>query len=196
MYYVYIHKYKETGEVVYCGKGSKFRYCNYSSRSDEHIKLMKTNQLDYIILKYFEDEQEAYKYEEIVTEQYKQKGQCKFNISIGRRTSEDTKIKLSKALKGKKRTEQTKERMKKNHARPLAKTVMMYKDGRLLKTFESSREAGKYAVENGICSYGWCGRSLKTGEATKPTKDFPSGGFLFVYENDKISSEKINEFKE
>jgi hypothetical protein len=95
---VYIHKDKQTGEVVYCGKGSNFRYCDYNSRCDEHLALMKNNQLDYIILEYFEDEIEAYIYEEKITEQYKQINQCKFNISIGRRTSEQTKAKLSKVL--------------------------------------------------------------------------------------------------
>lgn len=196
MYYVYVHRHKQTGEIVYCGKGSNFRFQDYNSRCDEHLKLMRNKQLDYIILKGFKDEGLAYLYEEKITEQYKEKGQCNFNISIGRKTSEETKAKLSKALKGKKRTQQTKERIKQSHTRPLAKKVLMYKDGKLLKTFQSSRDAGQYAVENGICSYGWCGRSLKTGEVTKPTKDFPIGGFLFVYEGDKISSRKTNEFKE
>lgn len=41
MYYVYIHKHKQTGEVLYCGKGSNYRYCNYNSRNDEHLTLMK-----------------------------------------------------------------------------------------------------------------------------------------------------------
>lgn len=53
MYYIYIHKHKRTGEVMYCGKGSNSRYCNYNSRSDEHLKLMKQQRLEYIILKYF-----------------------------------------------------------------------------------------------------------------------------------------------
>ncbi|MBJ8030245.1 hypothetical protein [Bacillus cereus group sp. N21] len=186
MYYVYIHKHKRTGEVMYCGKGSNSRYCNYNSRSDEHLKLMKQQQLEYTILKYFKEEQKAYIYEEKITQEYKQKNQCKFNISIGRKTSEETKVKLSQVLSGKKRTKETKERMKRNHARPLAKTVLMYKGDVLIKTFRSSREAGTYAVENGICSHGWCGRSLKTGEITKPTREFPIGGYRFVYQDDKI----------
>jgi uncharacterized Fe-S cluster-containing MiaB family protein len=62
---------------------------------------MKEHKLDYIILDYFEDENDAYMHEEKITEQYKMINQCKFNISIGRRTSDKTKIKLSKILKGK-----------------------------------------------------------------------------------------------
>ncbi|NEW03262.1 GIY-YIG nuclease family protein [Bacillus megaterium] len=190
MYYVYIHKHKITDEVVYCGKGSNQRYKDYNSRGEEHLKLMKEGKLDYIILRHFEDEKEAYKYEEELIEKYKNKGQCQFNIYIGRKTTEETKLKLSNALKGKRRTKKTKERMRQNHTRPLAQTVSMYKDGVLIKTFRSSREAGAYAVENGVCSHGWCGRSLKTGEVTKPTKKFPIGGYLFQYGDAKIELEK------
>lgn len=186
MYYVYIHKLKQTEEVVYCGKGSNQRYRDYNSRNDEHLSLMKSGQLNYVILRYFENEKEAYKIEEIITEQFKQSNQCKFNIAIGRRTSDQTKQKLSKVLKGKTRSKETKERIKANHARPLAKKVLMFKEGVLIRTFRSSREAGQYAAGYGICSYSWCSRSLKTGEHTKPTKQFPLGGFLFVYEDDKI----------
>jgi hypothetical protein len=74
--------------------------------------------------------------------------------------------------------------MKKNHARAKAKKVLLYKEGNLLKEFMSAREAGKYALENKICSYGWCGRSLKTGAETKSTINCPSSGYLFVYRVD------------
>ncbi|HHT7180452.1 TPA: hypothetical protein ACTZ5A_005141 [Bacillus cereus] len=40
-----------------------------------------------------------------------------------------------------------KERMKKNHTRPLAKTVLMYKDEILITKFRSPRKAGTYGVE-------------------------------------------------
>jgi hypothetical protein len=60
MYYVYIHKIKQTGEVVYCGKGSKNRYYTYSSRCEEHILMMRKNMLEYVIVKHFKEENEAY----------------------------------------------------------------------------------------------------------------------------------------
>ncbi|YCA42816.1 hypothetical protein M1E11_18695 [Bacillus sp. JZ8] len=190
MYYVYTHKDKLTGEVLYCGKGSNQRYRDYNSRGEEHIELMKDGQLDYVIEKYFQDEKEAYIYEEELTKKYKKEGQCRFNIYIGRKATEKTKRKLSEVLKGKKRTKEAKERIKQNHTRPLAKKVSMYKNEVLIRTFISAREAGIYAVKHGICSYGWCGRSLKTGEVTKPTKNFPIGGYLFQYEDAKIKLEK------
>ena len=186
MYYVYIHKEKETGLVVYAGKGSNHRYKDFGSRSKEHNIMMKQGKLDYIILKNFDDELEAYEFEETVTDHYKSIGQCRLNISIGRRTSNETKVKLSHVLKGRKRSKETRELMKKNHTQPLAKEVFLYKDGTLINTFISSRAAGKYAVENGICSYGWCGRSLKNKEVTKATKNFPTGGYLFVYKDDSM----------
>ncbi|MGB2994082.1 MAG: hypothetical protein WBB47_15740 [Paenisporosarcina sp.] len=190
MYYVYIHKDKKTNEIVYCGKGSNSRYRGYESRSVEHLALMKNQKLDFIILDYFNDENDAYIYEEKITEQYKMINQCKFNKSIGRRTSEETKIKLSVILKGMTRSEETKQRIKKNHSRPLAKEVKMYKDGVFIKSFRSSREAGIYASSNGICSFGWCGRSLKTGELTKSTYEFPNGGYLFSYQDAKMQLRK------
>jgi hypothetical protein len=76
--------------------------------------------------------------------------------------------------------------MKKNHARPHAKEVLMYKEGILIKKFRSAREAGIFALNNGICSYGWVGRSLHTGEYTKKTENFPIGGYCFVYHDVKI----------
>lgn len=190
MYYVYIHKDKQIGEVVYVGKGSNYRYCNWNSRSDEHATMMKEGKLDLIILKHFDDELEAYNNEGKITEQYKKIGQCKFNISIGRRTSEETKAKLSKVLTGKKRSKETKERIKKNHARPQARKVLMYKDGILIKRFRSSREAGRFASNSGICSYGWVGRSLKAGEYTKKMKNFLIRGYRFDYQDAKIKLRK------
>lgn len=190
MYYVYIHKHKLTGETLYCGKGSNQRYKDHNSRGQEHLKLMKQGQLEYVILEYFKNEKEAYAYEEELIDKYKKEGQCRFNIYIGRKATLETKHKLSETLKGKKRTIETRERMKQNHTRPLAQKVSMYRDGSLIKSFKSSREAGAFAVENGICSYGWCGRSLKTGEVTKPTKKFPLGGYLFQYEGAKMELEQ------
>lgn len=153
--------------------------------------MIKKNILEYVIVIYFNEENEAYIYEEKLTAHYKELGQCKFNISIGRRTSQETKIKFSSVLKGKKRSKETKEKIKKNHNRPLAKTLFMYKEDKLIKIFQSSREAGAYAAENGISSYSWCcWISLKTGEITKPTKDFPIGGYRFVYQDDKIKLKK------
>ena len=185
-WYVYVHKDKLNGQIVYCGKGSNARYRDFNSRDKDHLSLMKNNDLEYIILKYFDDEEKAYEYEEYLIKRLKSVNLCKFNISLGRRTSEETKVKLSLILKGKKRSQGTKDRIKKNHAKPHSKEVLLYKESVLIKEFRSARDAGEYAVGNGICSYGWCGRSLNTGEETQATSSFPIGGYLFVYSNGKM----------
>lgn len=190
MFYIYLHKDKETDSVVYVGKGSNFRCQDFNSRSEKHVSLMKEKKLEYFILRYFENELEAYKAEESLTRYYKSIGECKFNISIGRKTSEETKKKLSKVLRGKVRSEETRERIRKNHSRNNAKEVVMYKSNVPLMIFSSSREAGIYAANNDICSYGWVGQCLKTGEATKPTKKFPIGGYRFIYKDDIIKIRK------
>lgn len=148
-YYVYIHKDKVDGNALYCGKGSNLRYKDYNSRCRDHIFMMKNNQLEYVILQYFANEVEAYNHEEKVTRMYKEINQCRFNIALGRRTSERTKKKLSKVLRGKKRSNETKKLIKKNQAK--AKKVLLYKEGYLLKEFMSAKGAGKYAVEKEIC---------------------------------------------
>lgn len=94
------------------------------------------------------------------------------------------KIKLSGILRGMTRSDETKQRIKKNHSRSLAKEVKMYKAGVFIKSFSTSREAGIYASSNGIRSFGWCGRSLKTGELTKSTNEYPA---LFTANQEFIS---------
>ncbi|MEI2358227.1 hypothetical protein V8V70_18505, partial [Mesobacillus zeae] len=64
---------------------------------------------------------------------------------------------------------------------------------KFVRRFRSSNEAGRYAAQNNVCSYGWVGRSLKSGEVTKSTRHFPIGGFLFVYEDGKMSLKKADE---
>jgi len=187
-YYVYIHKDKETGLVVYCGKGSNFRYRGQNSRREEHAVMMKEGRLEYIILNYFEDEKAAYDFEEEITAVYKKINQCELNISIGRKPCSETKMKLSKILKGQKRGIEARNNIKRNHTRSKSKEVLLYnKEGILLKKFRSAREAGIYATENGVCSFGWVSRSLKTGEQTKGTYDFPIKGYRFIYSSDKMN---------
>lgn len=94
---------------------------------------------------------------------------------------EETKAKLSGILKGKKWSQVTKNRIKKNHSNPIRRKFFNIKESILIKGFRSSKDAGEYAVNNGMCSYGWCGRSLATREEARPTRDYSIGGLLFVY---------------
>lgn len=124
-WYIYVHKDKLNGQIVYCGKGSNARYRDYNSRGKDHLSMMKNNDLEYIILKYFSDEEKACEYEEYLIKRLKSVNLNKFNISLERRTSEETKIKLSLILKGKKRSHVTKDRIKENHAKAQSKEVLL-----------------------------------------------------------------------
>jgi len=100
-------------------------------------------------------------------------------------------MKLSRILTGQKRSIEARNNIKKNHTRSKSKEVLLYNnEGILLKKFRSAREAGIYSSKNGICSYGWVGRSLKTGEHTKGTYDFPIKGYRFIYMSDKMNEKK------
>ncbi|HFK1517143.1 TPA: NUMOD3 domain-containing DNA-binding protein [Bacillus cereus] len=99
-HYVYTHELY--GEIIYVGKGQRYRAKEFSKRSKQwknivknNVKLIKTQ-----IVKYFETEEEAYSYEAELTEYYKRIGQCKANISIGKKHGEETKKLLSEIAKG------------------------------------------------------------------------------------------------
>lgn len=86
LYYVYIHKEKTTGEVLYVGKGTGDRAYNLRNRNKkylEHIRQVGKDNIEIEILKRFDNNIDAYKYEEDMTDHYKNKGQAKYSIIIG-----------------------------------------------------------------------------------------------------------------
>lgn len=112
-YYVYRH-YIE-GNTFYVGKGQEDRAYVYGrNKIWKEIVEANNNKYDIEIIKYFNNEKEAYEFEKELTEKYKKNNQCKANIMIGKGSlrgvnngmygknhSEDTKNKISKALTGK-----------------------------------------------------------------------------------------------
>ena len=109
-YYVYIHVDKVTGLVIYCGKGSENGY--YDRAYDIKKRPYKIDDtLEVFKVKYFDNEKEAFVYEEFLTSFYKKCGQCWYNNDIGNKRSEETKQKLSEGHKGKHHSEETKKRM-------------------------------------------------------------------------------------
>lgn len=85
-YYVYIHIDKNTNEVLYVGKGTGDRFKDLTSRNDTYLKYINTLGKDNIecrIIKYFEDEAEAYNYEKEITDLFKSLGQAKYSIKSG-----------------------------------------------------------------------------------------------------------------
>ncbi|GAB6612888.1 MULTISPECIES: NUMOD3 domain-containing DNA-binding protein [Bacillus] len=99
-HYVYTHELH--GEIIYVGKGQKRRAKEFSNRNKRWRNIVKNNVnlVKAEIVKYFETEQEAYSFEAKLTEHYKSIGQCKANISIGKKHAEETKKLISEKGKG------------------------------------------------------------------------------------------------
>ena len=82
-FYVYEWYNLENNEVFYVGKGSGNRYKSLRSRNKFFIEYYNNNPTDVRIVKYFDNEDEAYKYEEKLTILYKKNNQCKCNLMHG-----------------------------------------------------------------------------------------------------------------
>lgn len=103
-YYVYIWYIKETNEIFYVGKGCGNRYKSMKDRNSYFKNIRKKYECDCKIIKYFEDEQEAYNYELELGIKLKEKGQAKACYILGQTQkfiSNEVKRKISKTLKNK-----------------------------------------------------------------------------------------------
>lgn len=75
-YYVYEWFNVDTHEVFYVGKGCRDRYKSLSHRNKLFLEYYNSHQVDVRIVKYFEDENNAYSFEKELTDQYRKIGQC------------------------------------------------------------------------------------------------------------------------
>lgn len=171
-HYVYIHKDKETGEVLYVGKGLNGRaYAGWDQRpySKENV--------DIEIVKEFKDEMLALKYEEILTKKYHKLGEAKFNKKAGVKISEKLKSEMylgeNNPNYGNKWSEEQKARLSgKNNGmfgKPSPtrrKCVLIMPNGESVY-FNFVGEAYKYFKENFGLSSGKVKELLKTGEPYK-----------------------------
>ena len=82
MFYVYEWYIKETGEIIYVGKGSKKRYL-CKQHNNLFKEMIKRFECESRIVKYFNDEIEAFNYEYKRIEELKRKKQCVCNIYKG-----------------------------------------------------------------------------------------------------------------
>ena len=82
-YYVYEFYIIETGEVIYVGKGTGKRYKCKCQRNKFLTEMLKRFNCDSRIVKRFEDEGEAFKYEYQRINELKTIGQCVCNIHSG-----------------------------------------------------------------------------------------------------------------
>ena len=82
-FYVYEWFNIDTQEVFYVGKGTGNRYKNKQKRNKYFIEYINTHNVDVRIVKYFQEEQEAFEYEKQLTNSYRAKGMCKCNLIDG-----------------------------------------------------------------------------------------------------------------
>ena len=102
-YYVYIWFLVDNNEVFYVGKGSGNRVTSMKDRNRHFRNIRKQCKCDYQIVKYFDNEDEAYEYELELGTEYKKKGQawCCYALGkINKFVSNETKKKISKTLEG------------------------------------------------------------------------------------------------
>lgn len=84
--YVYIHKYKKTGKVLYVGKGTGERSSNLKDRNLAYkafIEDVGKDNIEIEIVKWFKDNISAFEFEKELTISYKKLGEAKFNVIIG-----------------------------------------------------------------------------------------------------------------
>lgn len=88
-YYIYVHKDKNTGEVLYVGKGSTYK--GGGERAEDFRKRKYDREsVEVIILPMrYKEETLAYEIEELIIGHYKSLGICKYNIYIGHRPPND-----------------------------------------------------------------------------------------------------------
>ena len=83
MYYVYEFFIVETGEILYVGKGKGDRYKRRGCRNKSLKEMFKLYECDSRIVKYFENEKDAFQYEAEYMKQLKEQGQCICNLHPG-----------------------------------------------------------------------------------------------------------------
>jgi hypothetical protein len=82
-YYVYEWFNKDTKEIFYVGKGCKNRYKQTRKRNKWFNEYYSKNNCESRIVKYFENEQDAFVYENKKIIEYKNKKQCFCNLDNG-----------------------------------------------------------------------------------------------------------------
>lgn len=83
MFYVYEWYNTDTNEVFYVGKGVKQRYRKVYDRNADFKNYMDTHNVDVRIVKYFENEQESFEYEDFLIRYYWDRNQCFCNRRYG-----------------------------------------------------------------------------------------------------------------
>ena len=119
-FYVYVHMRSTDDSVFYVGKGSKYRSTSKNGRSEYWHRIVNKHGLIVEIVKDQMTFDEANSYEIYLIAKLREEGCILCNLTNGGEgrsgysVKEDTKLLISQATKGKKRTEETKTKMKGN----------------------------------------------------------------------------------
>lgn len=83
MFYVYEWYIKDTNEIFYVGKGCKDRYKSIRKRNKLFLEYINKYNCSVRIIKYFENEEDSFRYEHQKICELKAIGQCKCNLDDG-----------------------------------------------------------------------------------------------------------------
>lgn len=187
MFYVYEWFIKETGEIIYVGKGSGRRY-KVRKHNQFFNDMIKRYDCDSRIIKEFESEKDAFHYESERVEQLKSIGQCVCNIyngGFGRTASWWTdEIREQYSQKNVMKSEIQRKRMSEKN--PMKNKDISLKVGKTKRrkvvingvVYEGVKKA---AEQIGVCEFSistWCKRGYNTnGEPCRyydePQKEYP-----------------------
>lgn len=205
MYYVYEWYIIETNEIIYVGKGINKRY-KVRKRNNLFNEFIKRYKCDSRIVRYFDNEKEAFNFEFEYINLLKEKGQCVCNIhkggagGSGEYWTQELREEYSKNNVMKSQTQR--ERMSKNNPmrnKEVAKRVAQKKSKPVIigdKEFNSVKDAAQYYnaytetiilwCKKGITRYGEKARYKNCEQVEYKGKRYNKGGCRELTYKDKI----------
>ena len=187
MFYVYEWYNTESNIVFYVGKGTKNRFSSTSKRNRLFNEYISSHKCQSRIIKKFDNEQDAFAYENETINKYKKIGECFCNLDNGGHggvnfvwTSEMRKYKSEfNPMK----TNEQKQRMSKENPmkNPLVAEKVATQNRRAVivkgKEFQSTKEAGLYFNRHPEQIQTWCKRGYDTDKEPCRYADSPQKNF-------------------
>lgn len=129
-HYVYVHLRKDTLEPFYVGKGTGYRHTSKRCRNKYWHNIVEKHGYVSVVYERFENEQDAFNKESELIKLLKDLGKSLANMTdggegaaegnknlLGHKHSEETKKKISEAVKGRKHSEETKRKIAEANAK-------------------------------------------------------------------------------
>lgn len=167
-YYVYEWFNTDSGYVFYVGKGCKDRYKTKRGRNLLFKEYVSNNPVDSRIVKFFDKEDEAFLYEQQLTDKYRTEGMCSCNLIDGGYGGYSSvwneEARTYKSLYNPMKQESQKERMRKHNPMFNKETALAVADKNRRKVvidgieFSCAEEASKVIGVHPFSIYRWCKR--------------------------------------